>query len=219
MATFSNLLERMRREVIGEDARSGGGWEDDDLLEMMFQSSSEIAGQLGFPTILKADFSVATNATSFAAPTAIVRAKSLMLGSNRLRETDVNEVLKMRGYTGIPRVFSFDPRRGDLIDFAPKADTAYPVGTCVLEYVQRIDPDALTQTDEPWAGKYREYHWIVPLHAGVKAWEMVDDSERSIYFFQRFSQGFQGLAAILNQTTLGELMIPPQARNDEGGRQ
>lgn len=219
MATFTNLLVRLRREVLGEDARAGGGWEDDDLLQMMYQSSAEIAGQLGFPVRLKADFSVATGAFQFTAPAGTVRAKSLMLGSNRLRETDVNEVLKMRAYTGAPRVFAFDPRRADVINFSPKAERAYEVGSCLLEYVERLDPDALKTSDEPWSGKYREYHYIVPLHAGAKAWEMVDDAERAAYFLQRFAQGFQSLAAVLNQTTLGELMVPPQARNDEGGRQ
>lgn len=220
MATFADLLEIVRREVVAEDARTGGGWEDTDLLEMLFQSSTDIAGQLGFPVRLKSDFSVAINAVQFTAPTDIVRAKSLMLGSNRCRETDVNEVLKMRAYTDVPpRVFAFDPRRGGVVDFAPPAERAYAVGTCVLEYVEAIDPNDLESTDEPWDGAYKQYHWVIPYHVGAKAWEAVDDYDRASYFRGLFTPGFRSLAAILNQTTLGELMIPPQARNDEGGRQ
>lgn len=219
MATFSNLLGRLRREVIAEDERAGGGWEDSELLTMLFQSSTELAGQLGFPARMHAGFSVANGARSFAAPERIVRGKSLMLGGNRLRETSMNEVLKMYSYTGAPRVFTFDPRRGGVVDFAPPAERAYPSGSCFFEYVEALDPDALQASDEPWLGRYREYHWIIPLHAGAKAWEMVDDSERASYFLQRFAPGFQSLAAILNQTTLGDLMVPPQVRGDEGGRQ
>jgi hypothetical protein len=218
MSTFSELLSVMRREVISENSASGGFSDADDLLPMLYNASAEIAAHLGFPVVSDATVSWSEGDLSFSAPADMVWPQELMVNGRRVELTNVSTVLRKQGLEALrtPRFFAYDPRQASDVLFAPEALYNQTAGSAVLRYVKAINTSLLTQGSTVWDGLFPDFHWLVPLRAGANAWDSLGESERAGYFNDKFGQGLQVFAARLGVTHVGNLMVPPEARNDKG---
>ena len=198
MATFADLLVAFRREVVAQE--TGGNFEDDDLYEMLYNASVEIASHFGFPVLTDATATLVIDATSVTAPADMADVKSVTINGRTLDIAPYEVVLRKRSLaSGIPRYFNFDPKRGGNIDFGPAAKTSVSAGSVVVEYVKSIDVSTLTSADSPWSGLLPDFHWVVPLRAGANVWDGMGDQDTASYFNGRSNQGLQLMAVRLRQ--------------------
>jgi hypothetical protein len=104
---------------------------------------------------------------------------------------------------GQPRYYNWDPKRGGLVYFAPKAPRA---GTIRFEYVTEYDASSALVTDQVWDGLFPAFHDLVVFRAGHKAFDASLEVERAQYWLQREQARSQEFAAFLNKTPVNRLV-------------
>jgi hypothetical protein len=217
--TFAELLTIMRREVVTEAADSGGFDDTTDLYPMLYNASSEIAAMLSFPVATESGLGLAAGATTLATPADLAWPRTLAFYGDELALVPYSMLVRKGSVTGrLPRFYAYDPRRGGNIEVAPAPADPVPMGAIVLEYTRFIDPATLTPGDLAWDGLFSDFQHLIPLRAGVNAWDSVGEAEQSQYFEQRFMNGLQVFAARLGITDVGNLIVPRENRDDRGAR-
>lgn len=196
--TFTELQAVFQREIVAD--QSADVWDaTDDVLPLLKQASIEIAALLGFPQKI-ATGTLADGATTITAPTGIAAAQlgQLVVGSWDLRPVPYAEVLRQRQLfsDGIPTVYNFDPRRGGNIEIGP-AVSGTPGYT--LEYTVDLAQETLADGDQAWLGQFQNWHWLIPLRAGISAWRMVQEFDRVQHYAQEFQMGMQQFSAYLGE--------------------
>lgn len=217
MRTYADLLEIVRREVVTEDADSGGFDNADDLYPMLYNSASAIAAALGFPIQVSNTLTLAAGTSDISVPANLTWAKSLAFYGDELELVPYHMVRRKLAAPGsFPRFYSHDPRRMGVITVAPVPLEPVPSGAIVLEYVELIDVSALTPASTVWGGLFPDFQHIVALHAGVAAWDSVGEAENAQYFSERFMKEAQLFAARFGVTDLSNLLVQPEQRRDRG---
>lgn len=229
MATFSNLLETMRREVFTK-AAVNMDFDDEELGAVLFNASSEIAAHFGFPIIEDATITWLEDATSFIAPADMVWPISLVVNNSRV---ELKHVEFVRGKQTLPKIRSprffafeakYNPGGARNFLFAPPANQDQNAGTVVLTYVRAIDTSsypvsptwAQLRAQEAWDGLFPDFHWLIPLKAGLILWASMNQIEQAAGFAERFNQGMQTFSTRLAATNVANLMVPKEARHDKG---
>ena len=140
MRTFQQLLTMMRREVVTESTDSGG-FDDADLLAMLYQASSEIAAMLSFPVAIDDSLSLDAGDRELPTlPTGMAWPRSLRIYGDELALVPRHVLERKYSAPGhLPRFFAWDPRRGGTIRVAPVPADPVPVGAIEMEDVQDID--------------------------------------------------------------------------------
>ncbi len=196
--TFTELQAVFQREVVAD--QSGEVWDPtNDVLPMLKQASIEIAALLGFPQKL-ATGTLADGDTSVTAPSGIAAAQlgQLVIGGWDLRPASYAEVLQQRDLfeDGIPVVYNFDPRRGGNIEFGPAVSGALAY---TLEYTVDLAQETLADADQAWLGQFQNWHWLIPLRAGIPAWRAAQEFDRSQALAQEYQMGLQQFSAYLGE--------------------
>lgn len=193
---FDALQGILAREVLGD--KTEDVWSiANDQLPMLYNASVEIASVLGFPQGI-ATGTLTAASTSIAPPADMLAAQinQVIVGDYNLRQVGYAGVLSLRSRSGssTPEVYNYDPRRGGNIEVAPApaADSPY-----FVEYTQEIDISAYTGGSEPWGGLFPQFHWLVPIRAGINAWRSVQDFERAQFFLSEYGIGVNAFAAFL----------------------
>ena len=194
---FDALQGILAREVLGD--RSEDVWSiSGDQLPMLYNASVEIASVLGFPQEV-ATGSLAEDDATITAPTDILSSQinQVIVGDYNLKLVTYAEVLSersRRGASGPPTKYNYDPRKGGAIHIGPASPGAL---TYFVEYTQELDISAYTSATEPWEGLFPQFHWLIPIRAGVNAWRSVQDFERARAFLEEYSLGVTAFAAFL----------------------
>jgi hypothetical protein len=210
--TFDELKTVFLREVVAD--ATGDVW-DADAMTLLKNASAEIAAVLGFPQVT-ASGDLLANATAIIAPTGIAGMKvtQVIIGPWNLEPVSYAQLLTLRKRGGgVPVAYSFDPRRGGNIEIAPAPNAPH---SYAIEYVKALVPSGIINTAAAWEGRFPDWHWLIPLRAGQNAWRMVSNSQQADYFESKFMSGLQAFAAVLGDTTLANMMIPPEQRSDRG---
>lgn len=215
--TFTEALTIWREEVLAD--QDTGQFSDPDGYRLLKKAATEIAGALHLVRATNATITAAVNATSLAAPADLlaVTPTGLNIKGRYVELVGRDMVLKRRALpSGYPRYFSYDQDIGGAIEFAPATKYALGAGDVVLTYVKRYDASGAADGDQVWEGKYPEWHYLIAYRAGMATFDMVELYERSQVFEQKFMTGLQMFAAILGRTNLARLLIPQEARRDDG---
>lgn len=191
----------MTREVVSD--RSAAVWTQAEKDEMLKNASVEIASLLGFPQDV-ATGSLSNGVNSISAPADILSTQinQLIIGNSDCRSADLLEVLQVRarvGGNGTPEVFNYDPRKGKDIEFAPALATGSGGSTYFMEYTTELDVSAYTDSSAMWDGLFPQFHWLIPIRAGVNAWRSVQDFERARAFLEEYGIGIAAFASFLGQ--------------------
>lgn len=218
--SFSDLLVVLKREVLADSLAGDIFSDSNDLLPMLFGASSEIAATLGFP---QSDVSVAVadgdSSVVLPGDVTAVRIHGVSVGPFDLRLDSPAEVLRKRQFTsGMPAVYSFDPRVGNEIQFGP-AFVGSPT-TAVVRVTEFINPESLDGSDEPWDGRLREWWWVITLVAAEKAMRAQDDLERAGYYYQRAQVAMTELGQFLGlpPSELGPNLLARPDNASQGGQ-
>jgi hypothetical protein len=110
----------------------------------------------------------------------------------------------VRSVQSNPRYYSFDPRRGDIVEFGPQAPRA---GTVTYEAVLEYDAEARTAGDEMWDGLFPSWHYLILHRAAAKAFEASLEQEKASYHLQKMMAMQQEFSAYLNRTPVGNLVM------------
>lgn len=196
MATFAQLKDVMRREVVAEIATDFFN-DSTNLYPMLYDAAAKIAAELGFPRKTNSAL-LSAPAQVISTPSDLLEIVSLSIGNWNLERTDYQTVLLRRSLAGVPNSFAHDAARAGVsatvryIDFAPaiSADVLYQ-----LEYVAALA--APVTTSDAWGGLYPQFHHLIPLRAGVNAWAMAEDYERMSEFQKRYAWEEQGFKRFL----------------------
>ncbi len=217
MATFTNLLTTLRRDVVGEDSFTGS-WQDDELLAMLKEVSVSIGSQMSIPRKTDGRGSILTGADSITSPTDFHEVFAVTLEGRMLELVDYATLQRRRNFnsTGRPKYYWHDPSVGGDVQIAPTADQGYT--DIYFEYAETHDPTTLLDSDEPWDGTWKDFHWIVPLRTGVRLWEAVGEFQVAQHYAARYNEGMQTFAARLGLTNVARLMIQPEQRDDDGSK-
>ena len=219
--TYDKLIEIWREEV--------GVTEDDDLfsqndiVRFLGRAASEIAAALRFPVVEDATATAAQNATSFTPDAA---ALDIVEGSVQIRGSQLEAVdwytIKSKGMLPArftQRYYHYDRDRTGSVEFAPATAVALGAGDITYSYVAdpvetaQIDPGTVnTATVEPWGGAYPDWHYLIPLRAGVFTYEALELYERAQYFDQRSMTEIQKMAGSLFRIDIAQRLIAPLQR-------
>lgn len=215
--TFTDLLTVWREEVLADE--DTGQFSDPDGYRLLKKAATEIAGALQLVRATDATITTLASATALTAPADLLAVfpGSLIIKGRSVELVSRDQMLRRRALpAGYPRYFSYDQDVGGNIEFAPA--TKYPItaGEAVLSYVKRYDGITAADGANVWDGKYPEWHYLVAYRAGIATFDMVELYERSGVFEQKFMTGIQMFAATLGRTSLARLMVPREARRDDG---
>lgn len=203
--TFGEAQTSLRNDVLAE--ASTDYYSDADLFGFLKQAAQEIALDFGFPTAVSTA-SVVTDASSFSLPadSANVDLNEVSFDGFRLLLQPYATVQAAVDQTsiGVPRYYNFDPKRGGVVFFAPKAPRN---GVIKFEYVQNYDVSGVTTGSVIWDGLFVPFHNLVVFSAGVKAFDASLEQERAGYWLQRYQARSQEFAAFLNKTPLNKLVV------------
>lgn len=190
--TLSQLSTLLRREVIGD--KSADVWTNTEVESMLANAEVEIAAILGFPQATNTT-SLSNGATSITVPSDLlnVQIQQVSIGDYDLNPGRMIEVLQRRNAGGMPEVYAYDPRRVGVIEFGPALPEAM---ASFVEYTQALTPMSASG-DDAWGDLFPQFHWLIPLRAGVNAWRSVQDFERASYFQQEFQVGLASFASFL----------------------
>lgn len=184
---FNDLLSMLKGEVLA-DSLIGASFTDSVLLDMLYDSSVEIAGTLGFPQE-DASAAVADGDSTIAIDSdlAVLRVNQVRIGAFNLRVGSPSDVLRKAQYlTGRPAVYEFDPRLREPIQFAPPYGGTGATASVRYTIDLSSERESYTGTSEPWLGYFRNWWSIIVLHAGDKAVRSEGDLERASAFQQRY---------------------------------
>ena len=216
---FDALQDILAREVLGD--RSEDVWSiANDQLPMLYNASVEIASVLGFPQSVDTGTLTAGDET-IAAPTGMLSSQinQLIIGGYNAKAVSYVEVLAeraRRGASGAPTKYNYDPRRGTAIQIGPAASGAWDY---YLEYTEELDTSAYSGSTDPWDGLFPQFHWLIPVRAGVNAWRSVQDFERARFFLDEYSLGVAAFAAFLGvPNPMGDPDQQERFRLDTGAR-
>lgn len=216
---FDALQGILAREVLGD--RSEDVWSiADDQLPMLYNASVEIASVLGFPQEV-ATGSLDEDDEEISAPSDILASQinQVIVGDYNLKLVSYAEVLaerSRRGDSGPPTKYNYDPRRAGDILIAPASpgDLTY-----FVEYTKELDTSGYSGSTEPWDELFPQFHWLIPIRAGVNAWRSVQDFERARFFLEEYSMGVAAFASFLGvPNPMGDPDQQERFRLDSGAR-
>lgn len=212
--THAELETLIRREVIveiNEDAYTSA-----DIFAVTKIAAIEMAAGLDMPRDVDETLVVTAEVGEINAPADCLRVHSLFIGGYDAEPSELAGVLRLRlGSNGPVKAFNFDPRRGGTILLAPLPASSSGAS---IEYTRTLTVPATAAADV-WEGLLPQWHWLVGYRAGVRLMEMAERLDAAPYWSQRYNEGVGALAATLGRTDLANMMIEPQQRNDDGGRQ
>lgn len=212
--TFNELRADFRRDVFADPTTDV--FADATLDTLLFNAASEIAAMLRFPQAV-ATGATAVDQVSITAPAdmAGVAPTRLIVNGFDLKLDDYSKVIKMRTHADFPTVFNWDARRGGVIEFAPKS---LVVGTYTLVYTQAYEASGLAAGDELWLGNLalQKFAHVVLYRAGDNLYRSLEMYERAREYQGMFQSSMQAFAANLGLTDIGNLIVPPEVRNDRG---
>lgn len=210
--TFGELRAFTRRYVIAdlyEDAYS-----DDMLDNALWLASVETAAALDIPRAVTT-VDIPAGAQAFQLPDAR-RIITLSVAGYPAVSADLREVAALwdGGGNRPVKLYNFDPRRADQVAIAPSS----PGGTALVEYVA-----ALTQPDpfddgEPWDGLLAPYHVLVAYRAGLELFRADEREDETESIVMQYQNRLAEASAFLGRTDVPNLVVPGEARDDEGAR-
>lgn len=210
--TFGELRAFTRRYVIAdlyEDAYS-----DDMLDNALWLASVETAAALDIPRAVTT-VDIPAGAQAFQLPDAR-RVITLSVAGYPAVSADLREVAALwdGGGNRPVKLYNFDPRRADQVVIAPSS----PGGTALVEYVA-----ALTQPDpfddgEPWDGLLAPYHALVAYRAGLELFRADERENETESIVMQYQNRLAEASAFLGRTDVPNLVVPGEARDDEGAR-
>lgn len=196
-STFSDLLQVVKRDILGDDLAEDVFSDANDLYPMLYYSASEIASTLGFPQE-DAVIPVAPGESSLPLPAglAAVRVDQVRVGAFDLRAESPAGLLRKSQYlSGHPAVYHFDPRVNEAVEFAPPwGDLS---GVARVRFTKFLNPESMLPESEPWEGRLQSWYWVIPLLAGEKAFRAQGDEERAQSYFNRFTMALMQMASFL----------------------
>lgn len=203
MATFGELRTRLRNDILVE--ADTGFYSDADLLNLLVESSIEIAGMGGFPTE-ETSISVASGSTVAVLPSDLsnVELREVTFNNFQLEFADTRKIRLYQGIGGATRYYHYSPRAEGSLDLAPAAHVS---GSVVLDYVQDLSGVSYTSGDEPWGGVLPEWHDTILYMAGVKAFEKGFEYDKAQYWLQRLQLRLQPLAIYLGNENVLNVQV------------
>lgn len=208
--TFGQARTILRNDMLAELSTEFYG--EEELLRYLLESARELAQAHQFPTTLNT-VAVLEGDTTFTpvAGSATLSINEAAFNGFELKLTPLATVLQYRelleGVRRIapnPRYYSFDPRRGGDVEFAPPAPRA---GTITYEAVTEYETSLLGSDDDIWGGLFPSWHYLVIHRAAAKAFDASMEQERASYHLQRMMAMQQEFSAYLKRTPLADVVM------------
>lgn len=210
--TFGDLLTLVRREIIVdqyEDAFTNAA-----ILDALWSASVEIAAAFDFPIAISVP-TVTAGATSIPL-SGCRKVRSLSINGDDAVSVDLQELMRYRRGGNRPvKHFNYDPRRGTNIEISPPSQG----GTAVIEYTKtlvRVLGQDEFMASEPWDGVLEEFHAVIAYRAGLALFQMDERENETQHLLGEYQNRSSELAAFLGRTDVGNLIVEPALRNDEG---
>lgn len=210
--TFGELRAFTRRYVIAdlyEDAYS-----DDMLDNALWLASVETAAALDIPRVVTT-VDLAAGAQAFQLPDAR-RVITLSVAGYPAVSADLREVAALwdGGGNRPVKLYNFDPRRADQVVIAPSS----PGGTALVEYVAALTRPDDFDNGEPWDGLLAPYHALVAYRAGLELFRADERENETESIVMQYQNRLAEASAFLGRTDVPNLVVPGEARDDEGAR-
>lgn len=210
--TFGELRAFTRRYVIAdlyEDAYS-----DDMLDNALWLASVETAAALDIPRAVTT-VDIPAGAQAFQLPDAR-RIITLSVAGYPAASADLREVAALwdGGGNRPVKLYNFDPRRADQVVIAPSS----PGGTALVEYVAALTRPDPFDDGEPWDGLLAPYHVLVAYRAGLELFRADERENETESIVMQYQNRLAEASAFLGRTDVPNLVVPDEARDDEGAR-
>lgn len=216
--TFDEARQRWRDDVLVDESVTW--FSDADGLALLLDAAMQIADGLRLIRADSASLTLAVSAQSFDVPAdaLAVQPLSVVINGVGLAPASLSVVREKQTLddTRYPRYYHFDPGVGSTVQFGPPVSVAVAAGGLLVRYYQSYDTSLLDESDEVWGGVYPAFHHLVILLAGVTTFQGLELYQRASYFAQRYNEELQKFAAILGNTNVANLMVPPEQRGDAG---
>ena len=208
--TFGEARTILRNDMLAELSTDYFG--EEELLRYLQAASRELAQAHQFPTDIET-VNVAQGATNFtlASGSAALALNEVAIDGFELKLVPLATVLQYRLFTeGVRavqsnvRYYTFDPRRGDVVEFAPRAPRA---GVVTYEAVLEYDAEARGASDSMWDGLFPSWHYLIIHRAAAKAFEASLEEEKASYHQQKMMAMQQEFSAYLNRTPIGNVVV------------
>jgi hypothetical protein len=208
--TFGQARTILRNDILAELSTEFFG--EEELLRYLLESARELAQAHQFPTEI-GTAAIVEGDTTF---TPVVGSATLSINEAafngfELKLVPLATVLQylelregVRRIAPNPRYYSFDPRRGGDVRFAPPAPRD---GTITYEVVVEYDTDVLGADDDIWDGLFPSWHYLVIHRAAAKAFDASMEQERASYHLQRMMAMQQEFSAYLKRTPLADIVM------------
>lgn len=216
--TFAELIEMVRRDIIVD--RFEDAVTNDALRDVLWQASVELAAAFDLPRQI---IMVPVALNDLAIPLPNARAvSSLSINGDDAQSVDLQVLFRVRPLGPRPvRYFNFDLKRGSEVLISPPSQG----GTAIIEttvLLARPDPGDF-DASSPWTTSedvtvLPEFHHAIAYRAGLVLYQMDERQEEAGWLQQEYQNRVSELAAVLGRTDVANLVIPAEARNDEGAR-
>lgn len=214
--TIEDAIDEWRENVLVD---GGTDWfSDTQAGRLIRQSAKEIADGLRLLRADVFDIIVPAGEAQFSAPDDMLAAPPLSVIVNSVTLTPQRlSVVRQRSLMAparYPRYYHFDPGESTrVVEFSPPVSAASPVA---MRYYKSYDTDSAMDGDEIWEGAYPAFHHLVVLLSGVTTFQGLELYQRAAYFAQRYNEELQKFAAVLGNTNIANMMVPPEQRMDAG---
>lgn len=215
--TFAELLNYFDREMIGEEVTLPSSFGDDTRRRLyLYHASVEIAAALGFPKAIHSG--IVASANTFYEPPVVLSLVgiegTLLFGEFDLQSMPLRQVLAERALRGspIPKYFNYDAKRGSRIELSG----SFPADTPIqFEFIQGLDPLALSPGTEVWNGIAPDFHWVVAVRAAARLWSSTAELFGTAnYYLKEYNNAVVILASRMGRTDIGNILL---AQTMQGG--
>lgn len=227
--TFTIAEAALRERIVGETQPDFFGTVS--LTNRLIEASIEIAAAFKFPQGI-ASILVPAGAKTLSPPTDFLSTEigQFMIGNYRAKPTDWATVAFKQNTlpAGPVESYNWDHRRPGTIHFAPQSIVE---ATANFEYTKRLYVSggnyvAPTGPSEIWgtvltAGNwttpvYPQYHHLVLFLAGVYAFDMSQEYDKSDYYRKAYREKIMDFGAFLGMTDVANMMVEKVNRRDAG---
>ena len=212
--TFGNARDILRNDILAESSTEY--FDDAELLDFVQRSAEEIAAALEFPRSTQTTtVNTAAVQGTFTSTQGVISLSEVTVGEFRLSPAPYSKVIEYRNNTlTIPRFYNFDRRRQNsmntsqdiVVDFAPASPSSATMAAEVVEVYT-----AGTAGAQIWNGDYAQFHELVTLRAGEKAFRASLEFDLATKYFEQYQRQYQEFASFLGGVDIGTRTTEGQA--------
>lgn len=216
MPTFGTLRTALRNEILQE--ASTAFFSDTQLLTFLSDASVELAAAASIPRVTyTTPAQLPVGAITVALPAGVSSVDRVVLTDYglELSAAPYSAIRFFQALTGIPRHFYVDLSASTpQLLIAPALALA---SSASFSYVHDLSVEVYAQTDTPWDSTMGEWHDLIKIYAGVKAFEMsmeygAQAGEKPQYWVGRLRERLLEFGSFLGSTDVERALLLEHAR-------